>query len=93
MHNMIVKCNKTSNEIEDEKWLCMLEKRATIEKKLLLEETWGYSDGGFSLNETTAASTWTHETQSDWFSIPITKSSGPTTPAVLSIDIFSCFYG
>lgn len=32
----------------------------TIEKKLLVEETWGYSDGSFSLNETTAASTYTN---------------------------------
>jgi len=35
-------------------------KRNTIEKKLLVEETWGYSDGSFSLNETTAASTYTY---------------------------------
>jgi hypothetical protein len=33
------------------------EREATIAKKLLLDETWGYSDGCFSLNETTAAST------------------------------------
>jgi len=33
--------------------------RNTIEKKLFVEETWGYSDGSFSLNETTAASTYT----------------------------------
>lgn len=32
------------------------ERKATIAKKLLVEGTWGYSDGGFSLKETTAAS-------------------------------------
>lgn len=30
----------------------------TIEKKLFVEETWGYSAGCFSLNVTTAASTY-----------------------------------
>jgi len=38
--------------------------RNTVEKKLLVEETWGYSDGSFSLNETTAASTYTYENES-----------------------------
>ena len=37
---------------------CTMEIETTIEKKLFVEETWGYSAGCFSLNVTTAASTY-----------------------------------
>lgn len=63
-HHGIFECDESSNEIKDEDpWQCMTVyagERITIEKKLLVEETWGYSEGSFSLNETTAASTYTN---------------------------------